>query len=299
MRSRLVVLSIVTVLAAAPAVVLAQTVTNTTTGGASQSAPTTTVINFGGAASVGATAGLSGTGSLLGGGLLPLPGFFLSPNNFSQPYKPDTFVNGPKFLPDTMTLEQADACRDGSVKWYGAKVDEATSLTLYYAGVSQLPVGTVSMANYVGTATAAGVDRPFLPVLCEAAYKAMKQGASIAMVSSAIRPKNKMFGFGFGASGGGSGIPAALATNPYTLAGALGFGTGWSSQKVEGEILVEITALRGGVPARTGQAAPEPGQPTPVSGLTDEGQLPESARRAIRADCGGEGGVSIGACQRQ
>jgi hypothetical protein len=37
----------------------------------------------------------------LGGGLLPLPGFPQAPNNFSQPYKPDTFVNGPRFLPDT------------------------------------------------------------------------------------------------------------------------------------------------------------------------------------------------------
>jgi hypothetical protein len=298
MSSRLIALFIAIALGASPAAVFAQTVTNTTTGGASQTAPTSTVISFGGPANI-AGASVGTAAALLGGGLLPLPGFFAVPNNFSQPYKPDTFVNGPKFLPDTMTLEQADACRGGSVKWYGARQDEVASITLYYAGVSQIPGGTATMANYVGTATAAGVDRPFLTVLCEAAYKAMKQGASVAMVNSAIRPTNKMFGLGFGASGGGSGVPQATAVNPYTLAGVLGFGTGWSSQKVEGEILVELTGLRGGSPARRSQAAPAPGQLMPVSGLPEDIRLPEPARMAIKADCGGMQGMSFGACQGQ
>ncbi len=229
------------------------------------------------------------------GGLLAMPGFYAGPNNFSQPYKPDTFANGLRFLPDVMTLEQADACRDGKGKWEGGHQEEATSITLYYAGLGQMPTATVTMSNYVGTATATGVDVPFLPVLCEAAYRAMKRGANVAMVNSTLRPKNTMFGIGIGGSAGGSGVPDVNSVNPYSFAGVLGFGTGWSSTKVEGEILVELTGLRGRVPAKTGQGIL---QPLPASVVPEGSGLPESARRAIKSDCGGTG-QHFGACPGQ
>ena len=304
MRKKLVALIVSATLCALPAAVVAQsgnTVTNTTTGGASQTAPTTTVITFGGVpatvapAAPGSTVQAGGAASL--GGLLAVPGFFPAPNNFSQPYKPDTFVNGPKFLPDAMKLEQADACRNGKVKWYGTSQEQVVSITLYYAGVSQIPTTTVTMANYVGTATATGTDLPFLTVLCEAAYRAMKRGANVAMVNSTIRPKNTMVGIGFGGSAGGSGVPDVKSVNPYSFAGVLGFGTGWSSAKVEGEILVELTGLRGGLPVKTSQGTLQL-QPVPVPVAPQESGLPESARQAIKADCGGQG-QNFGACPGQ
>ncbi|HKB41037.1 MAG TPA: hypothetical protein VKD72_31710, partial [Gemmataceae bacterium] len=186
-----------------------------------------------------------------------LPGFVPPLSNFSQPYKPDTFVNGPVFLPKEMTLAEAKACRDSSVRWYGASHPESVSIKLFYASQKESPGVPLTMANYVGTAIATSSDRPFITALCEAAYKAMNNGASVAVVDFIIRPKNTMLGIGFGTSGGATGLPAA-GTHPYAIAGALGFGTGWSNQKVEGEVMLQLTGLRGDTRAASASARTQP-----------------------------------------
>lgn len=176
-----------------------------------------------------------------------LPGILPAPSNFSQPYKPDTFINTPVFLPAEMTLAEAKECRDAKVNWYGGTRDDGTrSIKLFYAKKPQSGVGGMAMANYVGTAMATTSDGPFIAALCEAAYRAMRNGATVGMVEFSIRPKNTMVGIGFGTSGGATGLPAAGA-HPYAIAGTLGFGTGWSNQKVEGEVVLQLTALRGTV----------------------------------------------------
>lgn len=172
-----------------------------------------------------------------------LPGFVPPASNFSQPYRPDTFVNGPVFLPKEMSLAEAKTCRDSDVRWYGTSRGDSTSIKLFYTSQKESPGIPLTMGNYVGTAVASSSDGPFITALCEAAYKAMKQGATVAIVDFIVRPKNTMLGIGFGTSGGATGLPAA-GTHPYAIAGALGFGTGWSNQKVEGEVVLQLTALR-------------------------------------------------------
>ena len=188
-----------------------------------------------------------------------LPGIPAPPSNFSQPYRPETFVNTPPFLPTDMTLVDAKRCRDAKVSWYGeAGGDEAASIRLIYPPRPDAPRPAVKMADYVGTAIATTSDGPFLAALCEAAYRAMRKGATVGMIEFAIRPKNTMFGVGFGASGGATGLPAA-GVHPYAIAGTLGFGTGWSNQRVEGEVVIQLTALRGAA----WSSAPEPGASSP------------------------------------
>jgi hypothetical protein len=173
-----------------------------------------------------------------------LPGIPSPPSNFSQPYKPDAFINTPVFLPAEMTVTEAKECRNAKWSWYGGSRDEeASSIKLLYATKPQSGPGGVTMANYVGTVMTTTSDGPFIAALCEAAYRAMRKGATIGMVEFSIRPKNTMFGLGFGASGGATGLPAAGA-HPYAIAGTLGFGTGWSNQRVEGEVVLQLTALR-------------------------------------------------------
>jgi hypothetical protein len=173
-----------------------------------------------------------------------LPGIPSPPSNFSQPYRPDAFVNTPPFLPAEMTLAEARKCRDAKASWYGgSREDEASSIRFRYAAKPESPPVALTMANYVGTAMATTADGPFLAALCEAAYRAMRKGATVGIVEFNIRPKNTMVGLGFGTSGGATGLPVAGA-HPYALAGTLGFGTGWSNQRVEGEVVLQLTALR-------------------------------------------------------
>jgi hypothetical protein len=195
-----------------------------------------------------------------------LPGVPSPPSNFSQPYRPDAFVNGPPFLPAGMTLEEAKQCRDAKGSWYGGSRDgETPAIRLFYAGRPESPSVALTMANYVGTAMATVADGPFLAALCEAAYRAIRKGATVGLVEFNIRPKNTMVGVGFGTSGGATGLPVAGA-HPYALAGTLGFGTGWSNQRVEGEVVLQLTGLRGSpVAAAESSAAPTPvgSGPTP------------------------------------
>jgi hypothetical protein len=212
-----------------------------------------------------------------------LPGLLPTPGNFSQPYKPDVFVNGPPFLPAEMTMDDAKACGSSKVKWYGGSRGESKSIRLLYTAKKDAPTVPLTMSNYVGTAMASSSDGPFLAALCEAAAKAMDKGATVGVVDYILRPKNTMSGFGFGASGGGTGLPMAGA-NPYALAGTLGFGTGWSNQKVEGEVMVQLTGLR--EPAKPAAAPTAPAKTavaTPPTVMAPPAQAGESALPAAAA----------------
>jgi hypothetical protein len=215
-------------------------------------------------------------GIIFGGStnLPQLPGIPSPPSNFSQPYRPDAFVNTPPFLPTEMTLEDAKRCRDAKASWYGGSRDgEVPAIRLFYAGKPETPPVALTMANYVGTAMAQTADGPFLAALCEAAYRAIRKGATVGLVEFNIRPKNTMFGLGFGASGGAAGLPAAGA-HPYAVAGTLGFGTGWSNQRVEGEVILQLTALRGAPVAATESSSPSPAAGAVTPSPTDDAPAP-------------------------
>jgi len=191
-----------------------------------------------------------------------LPGIPGAPGNFSQPYKPDVFINGAgPIRPARMTYEQAQECRGGygyKDTYVGANREKAKEIQLVYAAWDKIDISN-DISNYVGISSVEGADKPWLPAVCEAAYHAMDRGANYGVVEFIIRPKNTMKGFGFGTSGGGSVVPSvATATSPYGLAASLGFGLGWSSQRVEGEVMIQVTGLR--VPTQT--AAVKPAVPT-------------------------------------
>ena len=191
-----------------------------------------------------------------------LPGIPGAPGNFSQPYKPDVFINGAgPVRPARMTYEQAQECRGGygyKDSYVGASREKAKEIQLVYAAWDKIDVSN-DISNYVGISSVEGADKPWLPAVCEAAYHAMDKGANYGVVEFIIRPKNTMKGFGFGTSGGGSVVPSvATATSPYGLAASLGFGLGWSSQRVEGEVMIQVTGLK--IPTQT--AAVKPPAPT-------------------------------------
>jgi hypothetical protein len=237
-----------------------------------------------------------------------LPGFMPPTNNFSQPYRPDTFVNVPAFLPAEMTLAEAKACRDSKVSWYGGSREKSTSIKLFYVSKQESPTVAMAMASYVGTAMAQASDGPFIAALCEAAYRAMRNGATVGVVDYSVRPKNTMSGIGYGASGGATGLPAA-GTHPYAIAGTLGFGTGWSNQRVEGEVVLQLTALRETskpsaadvvppsppvrptIPRRGGEA-PAPAVPDSAGGESRNGSLSVSASPILLTSS--EGGLHSG-----
>ena len=189
-----------------------------------------------------------------------LPGILGAPGNFSQPYKPDVFINGAgPIRPSRMTYAQAQECRGGygyKDTYVGATREPTKEIQLVYAAWDKIDVSN-DISNYVGISSVEGADKPWLPAVCEAAYHAMDRGANYAVVEFIIRPKNTMKGFGFGTSGGGSVVPnVATATSPYGLAASLGFGLGWSSQRVEGEVMIQLTGMR--VPTQTAAVKPPP-----------------------------------------
>jgi hypothetical protein len=202
-----------------------------------------------------------------------LPGIMGAPGNFSQPYKPDVFINGAgPVRPSKMTYEQASECRGGmgfKDTYVGSNRGKSKEITLVYAAWDKIDV-TNDISNYVGITSIEGSDKPWLPAVCEAAYHAMDRGANFGIIEFIIRPKNTMKGFGFGTSGGGSVVPSvATATSPYGLAASLGFGVGWSSQRVEGEVMIQLTGLRNpqtpAAAAAQPAAAPAPAlAPTPA-----------------------------------
>ncbi|HEX9545723.1 MAG TPA: hypothetical protein VF942_00210, partial [Acidimicrobiales bacterium] len=194
------------------------------------------------------------------------PGLLGAPGNFSQPYKPDVFINGAgPVRPTSMTYEQAKECRGGygyKDTYIGANREKAKEIKLVYAAWDKIDI-TNDISNYVGISSVEGADKPWLPAVCEAAYHAMEKGANYGVVEFIIRPKNTMKGFGFGSSGGGSVVPnAAAAASPYGLAASLGFGLGWSSQRVEGEVMIQLTGLK--IPT-VAAVAPQAPTPPPVA----------------------------------
>jgi hypothetical protein len=185
-----------------------------------------------------------------------LPGFVPPATNFSQPYRPDTLLDSPAFLPAEMTLTEAAKCHNSAVTWYGGARERVQSIRLFYASKRQSPPIALTIRNYVGTAMARTSDGPFIAALCTAAYTAMIKGTSVGIVDYAVRPRNTTFGIGFGVSGGATGLPSAGA-HPYAIAGALGLATGWSDHRVEGEVILQLTGLRDpSSPATTRDLAP-------------------------------------------
>jgi hypothetical protein len=202
-----------------------------------------------GALSAGEGAGYSGTVSFASPAItfgssritnvnLPgLPGIMGAPGNFSQPYKPDVFINGAgPVRPSRMTYEQAAECRGGvgyKDSYVGGTRPKAGEITLMYAAWDKIEV-TNDISNYVGITSVEGADKPWLPAVCEAAFHAMERGANYGVVEFIIRPKNTM----------------------------KGFGVGWSSQRVEGEIMIQVTGLRLSAPPAS--PVTQPPAPKPV-----------------------------------
>jgi hypothetical protein len=203
-----------------------------------------------------------GFGSSTSVNLPQIPGFIGIPSNFSQPYKPDLWVNGPgPIVPSTLTLTQADECRSSwiSSDWDGGERPAAQSIELIWPSLGQKFPTLTSPTSYVGTAkTKASEKYSFMATVCQAAYEAMKNGATKGIVTFAIRPKNKSSGIGFGGSTGATGLGTAVtAVQPYALAGSVGFGTGWAQAFTEGELMMHVVGLRE-TPAETPKASASP-----------------------------------------
>lgn len=226
-----------------------------------------------------------GFGNTTSVNLPQLPGFFPVPPNFSQPYKPDTWINGPGFIvPSTLTSAQADECRSSRISssWDGGQRPRSESIELVWPTLGQAFPRLTSVASYVGTSKVHATEKySFIATVCEAAYQAMRNGATKGIVNFVIRPKNKQFGFGFGASGGGTGFPASVASaHPYALAGVLGFGTGISSAHIEGELNMHITGLRESPRAEAQRVELGKGAGTPSPGNSG----PEQDRQKAQAE---------------
>jgi len=182
------------------------------------------------------------------GNLIQLPGLMGAYQNFTQPYKPEVFINGAgPIRPTQMTMDQADKCGSGLGFWgvnsdyIGSSSSTSQSIALYYPAWDKvLPTGDISA--YVGTASVSAKDKPWLTTLCAAAKKAMENGATVGVVEYVIRPVNKSAGLMLGASFGGSGM-AGAAMNPYALAGTLGGGFGVSNAYVQGELMLQVTGM--------------------------------------------------------
>lgn len=206
--------------------------------------------------------------------LLQVPGFLGVPSNFSQPYKPDLWVNGPgPIVPSTLTLAQADECRAWGVSsdWDGGERPATDSIELIWPSLGQKFPTMSSPAGYVGTSKVSSTEKySFMATICQAAYEAMKKGATKGIVTFVIRPRNKSAGVGLGTTGGGSWLPSGVTnTHPYALAGSVGFGTGWARAYAEGELMMHIVALR---ETKTGAPKP-PANPTasaPAPQLADK-----------------------------
>ena len=217
--------------------------------------------------------------------LIQLPGLLNMPPNFTQPYKPEVFLNGAgPVRPAKMTYEQAMACAGYwgfSDNWYGPSQPASTEIALYYPAWDKVaPTG--DMSAYLGTATVSAADKPWVPILCTAAKAAMENGVDVGVVEYIVRPRNDTWGIGFGSSFGGSGMPAAAA-NPYALAGVAGIGTGFSRTHVKGELMLQITGMKKGT-VKTSDGKPL-GEPRlgalPPNGNAVLSDLRQNLRRQI------------------
>jgi hypothetical protein len=206
--------------------------------------------------------------------LLQVPGFLGVPSNFSQPYKPDLWVNGPgPIVPSTLTLAQADECRASGVDadWDGGERPAVEAIELIWPSLGQKFPTMSSPAAYLGTSKVSSTEKySFMATICQGAYEAMKRGATKGIVTFVIRPRNRSAGIGLGTTGGGSWIPSGVTnTHPYALAGSLGFGTGWAKAYSEGELMMHIVSLR---ETKTGGPKPQvvPTASAPAPQLADK-----------------------------
>jgi hypothetical protein len=191
--------------------------------------------------------------------LLQIPGFIGVPSNFSQPYKPELWVNGPgPIVPSTLTLTQAEECRASGVdvNWDGGERAPVDSIELIWPSLGQKFPTMSSPATYLGTSKVSSTEKySFMATVCQGAYEAMQRGASKGIVTFVIRPRNRSAGIGVGTTGGGSWIPSGVTNmNPYALAGSLGFGTGMARAYAEGELMMHIVSLR---ELQTGRPKPQ------------------------------------------
>src|SRR6266852_8064453 len=92
-----------------------------------------------------------------------IPGVLGAPGNFSQPYKPDVFINGAgPVRPVSMTYEQAKECRGGygyKDTYVGANREKAKEIKLVYAAWDKIDI-TNDISNYVGISSVEGADKP-------------------------------------------------------------------------------------------------------------------------------------------
>ncbi len=200
--------------------------------------------------------------------LIQLPGFVPGYPNFTQPYKPDAFINGAgPVRPTSMTYAQAKDCNGQATS------DDKRSIKLYYPQWDKV-APSASFGGYVGSVREEEKDGFWIEAVCSAARKAMEKGADEGVVEYIIRPVNRTWGFGGSASFGGSGMPAGGA-NPYALAGAVGLGMGISGAYVKGELMLTITGFKSGTvkSARNEQESLRPVSFEPTT-------LPEQPQRA-------------------
>src|SRR5512132_1868719 len=82
-----------------------------------------------------------------------VPGLLGAPGNFSQPYKPDVFINGAgPIRPASMTYEQAKECRGGygyKDSYTGANREKAKEIKLVYAAWDKIDISN-DISTYVG-----------------------------------------------------------------------------------------------------------------------------------------------------
>jgi len=160
------------------------------------------------------------------------------------PFKQDSWINHPTYMPGVLTFEQANECRAASIddEFDGTSRESTESIQLVYL-TKTLP--KAATASYVGTAWTEGEsDTPFITSLCEAAYRAMEEGINLGFVSYAIKPLSKTSSFGLGSSVAGSITPPAALSSPYAVSGTMGPSIGKSKSWVEGELTIHITGFR-------------------------------------------------------
>jgi len=207
--------------------------------------------------SINAGNALAGVGTVTGGDIvfstssvgaanIPTPLVQVNtPNAFSQPYKPDAFVNDKKFNVTSMTYPKAQECADASVAWAGGDYDASQSIILFY-DVANAPIQIKGdLSNFLGSVVAQEEDASWVSVLCEAALTAMSHGATHGLVSSTVRGVNDASGFGIGLSSGAAGlVKSAASGHPYGVAVSPSFGIGSSNIRVEGDVVLELLAFR-------------------------------------------------------
>ena len=223
--------------------------------------------------------------------LIQLPGVMGAYQNFTQPYKPEVFINGAgPIRPTRMTMDQADKCGSGLGFWgvnsdyVGASSSTSQSIALYYPAWDKvLPTGDISA--YVGTSSVSAKDKPWLTTLCAAAKKAMENGASVGVVEYIIRPVNKSAGLMLGASFGGSGM-AGAALNPYALAGTLGGGFGVSNAYVQGELMLQVTGMT--TAPKSARIGGDELKPAALESTDDADTVSAQRHKAIIRNTGGQ-----------